>query len=309
MSAPMDRFRKVSPRFWDDESVLQFQEGEKLLVLYLITSRQTNRIGTYKLSVGMAAEDIGCSTDTLKGRLETVTATLGWEFDPSTRVLRISTWFKYNSPANPNVLQSWGSDWRELPECQSKSLVRKDLEEFAEGFGERCMERFQEWFPEPSSKRLAQPGAGAGAGEGEEQPYSRSSLLDDDSDQREEIRWRVDRVWEAFLRQRQGFYESRDGRPPGAVPKLTQQRRRLIRDAIHRHDDELLEFDQRAEWTKRSRVRAAAIGLFLDEFMTGNNERQTAYLEPERPFRVKGGVDQVDRFADLFFNTKNREGD
>ncbi len=70
----MARYRKVDPRFWKDEKIVQFSPEEKLVALYLFTA-QSNRIGIFSFSPGEAAEDTGTLPQTFAERFQKVCQT------------------------------------------------------------------------------------------------------------------------------------------------------------------------------------------------------------------------------------------
>lgn len=99
-------------------------------------------------------------------------------------------------------------------------------------------------------------------------------------------------VWEKLLEARAEFYRQKHGLASThqiVELALTPQRIKLISGAVSRHGVE--------------RTKRAAIGLYLSEFHTGKNEHGKEYLEPERPFQIKAGVDAVDKFAAIYAET------
>lgn len=124
------------------------------------------------------------------------------------------------------------------------------------------------------------------------------------TNRQEEISWRIEETWKCHLGQREMFYLEKNGKKP-PPSKLTDRRRRLIRDAIKRWDDDLLAREDRERWEKMSYVRAAGMGIFLDPWMTARDqENDTMYLEPERCWKIHNGVDQVERWALPYFEAK-----
>lgn len=129
---------------------------------------------------------------------------------------------------------------------------------------------------------------------------------------RSEVDWRIDEVWQAHLKQRNGFFLDLNGVKPSSDPTLTAEIREAIRESLRVHDSNMIAADKRDEWAKRSKTRAAGIGLFLDPFMTAqdkDNDRKNGgrfYLEAWRPWRKqRGKADPVDRFAALYFERKD----
>lgn len=302
------RYRKVSPRIWGDEKFVSLGEGEKLLALYILTSDQTNRIGCFRFSPGKAAEDLGCSANTLGNRFETVCQTLGWKFSEKVKILLLPTWFEYNPPHNPNQVQGWSSDFSDLPDDPLKWQCFQELRTVCERLGEPFLKRFLQAFPEPSRN-------GWGNQEQEQEQKQDTPPIvppvgGEETVSRKEIDWRIDQTWEAHLKQRTGFFRKETGGTP-PEPTFTAAIRQLIRDSLLRHDSELLEPEERERWAQESLTRAAGIGIFLDAFMTGrhrDNEVKNGgrrYLEPERPWKIpRGKPDPVPRFAERYFEAR-----
>jgi hypothetical protein len=47
----VSRYRKLDPRFWEDEKVQALDPLDKLLATYIFTSSQSNRIGLFQQEV------------------------------------------------------------------------------------------------------------------------------------------------------------------------------------------------------------------------------------------------------------------
>src|SRR4051812_16425907 len=89
------RYRKIDPRMWNDEKFSKLPAGQKLIAVYLI-SAQSNRIGMFRFSFGMAAEHLNLEPETFRKGFGNVCDTLKWPFDEGSKVLLIPTWWKYN---------------------------------------------------------------------------------------------------------------------------------------------------------------------------------------------------------------------
>jgi hypothetical protein len=145
------KYRRVYTRFYEDEKVQRLDPLDKLLALYLLTSSQTNRIGLYVFSIGRAAEDLGIDYETLRERFGNVCQTFRWGYDAATRMLYISSWWRYNPPENLNVFKGNLADLNDLPRgalidefmSNTKDLDTqyvKYIERFASEFGD-CAKR------------------------------------------------------------------------------------------------------------------------------------------------------------------------
>jgi hypothetical protein len=112
------KFRKVDPRVWDDETFRELGADGQRLCLYLITSPQGNRIGLHKFSLALGAEALGMMPETFAECFKRVIGELEWKYDPGARVLYIPSWWKYNPPENPNVLKGNLDDLHDLPKTE-----------------------------------------------------------------------------------------------------------------------------------------------------------------------------------------------
>ncbi|MCG3177394.1 MAG: hypothetical protein MOGMAGMI_02368 [Candidatus Omnitrophica bacterium] len=159
------RYRKIMPRIWRDEKFRQLQPDDKLLALYVLTA-QSNRIGLFYFSIGMAAEDLGSSTQTIEERLANVCKTFGWGYDPPSKTVWIPSWWTYNPPENQNVMRGCLQDLRDVPDTPFRQsfatnhcgLHGKALETFQQTFRERLANHpdiTEYMFPIPQNIRLA----------------------------------------------------------------------------------------------------------------------------------------------------------
>ncbi len=127
-----------------------------------------------------------------------------------------------------------------------------------------------------------------------------------------ELAYRVDETWQAFLRQRAGFFEDAEGHVPyGPPPTLTTAIRKDIVRALKEYDSHLLSAEQRGAWGAESKVKAAGMGLWFDRFMTGRHAQNDVknggkrYVEPWRPWRVlRGKADPVERYSETWWTVK-----
>lgn len=125
----MAYYRKIYPRFWKDERIVQLPFRLKTVALYLFTG-QCNRVGIYFFSPALAVEDLSYTFDehsgnvieTLKQDVREVVKTLNWHWDESARVIYIPSWWAYNPPENRNVLIGNLADAEELPKTELISL-------------------------------------------------------------------------------------------------------------------------------------------------------------------------------------------
>lgn len=161
------RYRRIYPRLWLHPAFVSLAEGERLVALYLLSGPSTNRIGLFKLSPAAAAEDLGLSLDTFKRRFARVCEVFDWRFDAAARVLWVPSWWRFNLPANPNVLQAALADLAEVPASDLVDQFANHTETLPGTFGETftaCMAKRSTHSPVNVRPRAPRTGAGAGTG-------------------------------------------------------------------------------------------------------------------------------------------------
>jgi len=147
------RFRKVYPLIWHDERFQELAAEEKLVALYVLTCPQSNRIGLFRFSVAEAAECLGMVPETFAKRFERVVSVLNWGFDKRRKVVFIPTWWKYNTPDNPNTLKGNLADLDEVPQGELTQQFAANLAYLNPNLHETFRERLAnvtETMPKPS---------------------------------------------------------------------------------------------------------------------------------------------------------------
>ena len=109
------RSQPVAVRVWCDRKFRAMGVSEQVVALYCLTG-QPNRVGLFRFSPGMAAEDLGMTLDGFTDSFESVRETFGWEWDAENRVLYIPTWWKYNTPQTVKQFSSMLEDLADLPD-------------------------------------------------------------------------------------------------------------------------------------------------------------------------------------------------
>src|SRR5262249_26603670 len=138
-------YRKFFVSFWLHPGVRRLNEADRLLAIWLLTNEGTNRIGLYRLSPAQAAEELGEAVDCFIARLERVCQTFGWKFDAIARVLYIPSWWKYNPPANLNVVRGSLKDLSKVPpDCELIEAFARNVEHIPEPFREPFHELLRE---------------------------------------------------------------------------------------------------------------------------------------------------------------------
>lgn len=186
------RYRKQGANFYTDEKIVGLPTHGKLTASYILTG-QVNRVGLFVFSVARAQEDLALSSKVFTPNFERILTVLGWRFDRAVRVLYIPTWWRYNSPENPNVLAGALEDLNGLPNtpllkefaANVRYLTPNLLETFRQRMGERFGERLaiQEQYQEQEQKQKQEgiPPSPPAGGTGEV-PAQKGKVLVKDSD-------------------------------------------------------------------------------------------------------------------------------
>ena len=151
MSERIGRYRQVYPRLWRHPGFVGLTKSSQQLTLYLLSGPQTNAIGLYHLSVATAAEDLNVAVETVRKGLADVTVTFGWTFDAVAKVFFIPSWWRWNPPANANVLKGNLKALNEIPPCGLTEAFARNLETLPETlhvtFVEGCTQRMAKRSP------------------------------------------------------------------------------------------------------------------------------------------------------------------
>jgi hypothetical protein len=112
----------------------------RIVSLYAEAGPQTTSVGCYRLSAAVAVEDLGGSAEDFERSLGCVCERFNWEWDPLARVIWIVDWVERNTPASPNVVQSWARLMKNVPNCDVKTHavigIGKSLADLPKSFRE-----------------------------------------------------------------------------------------------------------------------------------------------------------------------------
>lgn len=143
----LGRYRKVYTKLWLHPGFLGLSDAEKIVAFYLLTGTQSNRIGLYRLSPAVAAEDLGTSLEAFRKRLARVCTSLGWLFDSKLRVFYMPSFLRWNPPVNKNVARGITNDLNDVPMCAFVEAFAKNLEGIPGAFVEDFIEGLQQHWP------------------------------------------------------------------------------------------------------------------------------------------------------------------
>lgn len=128
------KYRKVDPRIWSDEKFVTLDTGDKLLAIYVITA-QSNRIGIFKFSPALAAEDLQLSKSCAT-RVRHICDTFSWRWDDTCRVIYLPTWWKYNRPENKSHFIGCLKDIHDIPQTYLIIEFLENTKYLPEGYHE-----------------------------------------------------------------------------------------------------------------------------------------------------------------------------
>lgn len=111
------RYRRAYPRLFRHPQFKALSPTVRLLVTYLLWGPQSNRIGLFYMSVNTAAEDMKAGADTVRNGIADICEAYGWMFDAVAGVFYIPTWWRWNDPGSPKILQGNLKDLSEIPPC------------------------------------------------------------------------------------------------------------------------------------------------------------------------------------------------
>lgn len=121
-------YRKVYKRLWSDPAFIAMTDSERNMALYILTGSQTNRIGLFKFSIPLAAEDLKRPLNTVRRVFGNVVKAFGWEYDTAGRVLWIPSWWKYNPPPKQSTnIKGYLADLSDLPRTGLTAKFRSNL--------------------------------------------------------------------------------------------------------------------------------------------------------------------------------------
>ena len=150
----MAKYRKISPKIWNDAKFRALSEGAKLVFFMLLTHPQTSAIGTLRAYPQGLAPEMGWSEKAFRQAFQEVLEKGMCICSESDGLMWLPNFMRYNPPENPNVLKSWSGALEDCPECILKSKIFQHVKSLSEGFGKTFAKAFAEAFGEGSSQPL-----------------------------------------------------------------------------------------------------------------------------------------------------------
>ena len=231
------RYSKVSRRIWGDERFQRLTPAPpngQTLWLRLLTGPELTVIpGLFAIGEAALSEALGWPLEGFRKAFAEVSREGMVKADWKARLVWVPKALSHNRPESPNVVRSWGSVFAELPDSPLKTEAYQALKAFVEGMGEGFGKAFRQAFPEAFAKpspnqeqeqeqeqeqdpEMSIPGLSAKSGVAHQEPL----LLTIEAPPAVDV---VTTVFAAYTDERAKWLK-------GAAPKLTAERRKLIRD-------------------------------------------------------------------------------
>ncbi len=117
----MGRYRKIETRLWADKKFCELSSlkpSGQALWLYLLTAPQPGPMpGLLCKGRAAFAEELGWSQKAFDKAFTEIEEQGMVKADFNARLVWIPNAIRYNFPENPNVVKSWGDEYKILPEC------------------------------------------------------------------------------------------------------------------------------------------------------------------------------------------------
>ena len=150
----MAKYRKISPRIWNDAKVRELSDRGKLAFLFLLTHPTTTPFGAIRANAPGLAYELGWSTSAFKKALNELISSGMAVTDEAAHLIWFPNFLKHNKPESPNVVKSWAGAFEDLPECELRERIYKTLETLAKKMSEAFAKAFREAFDEALSEGL-----------------------------------------------------------------------------------------------------------------------------------------------------------
>ncbi|MDO5537996.1 MAG: hypothetical protein Q4F72_10765 [Desulfovibrionaceae bacterium] len=174
----MAKFRKVSPRIWNDRKFRALSSEGKLVFLMVLTHPNTSSLGTLRAYPAGLAHELDWSAAKFRRAFAEICAA-GMVRFAAEGLVWMPNFLKYNAPESPNVVKSWVGAMADCPECALKSEVLRTLSRCiamqGEGFRKAFAGAFAEEFPGERGRPLSADRLGEDAATAEDlaEPFAK----------------------------------------------------------------------------------------------------------------------------------------
>lgn len=144
----MAKYRKISPRIWNDAKVRELTDKGKLAFLFMLTHPTMTPFGAIRANVPGLAFELGWTPRAFSKAMQELCANGMAAFEEKANLIWFPNFLKYNRPESPNVIKSWAGAFEDLPECALRDAIYNSLMKLSESLGKSFMEAFGEAFHE-----------------------------------------------------------------------------------------------------------------------------------------------------------------
>lgn len=123
----MAKYRKISPRIWNDAKVRELTDKGKLAFLFMLTHPTMTPFGAIRANVPGLAFELGWTPRAFSKAMQELCANGMAAFEEKANLIWFPNFLKYNRPENPNVIKSWVGAFEDLPECALRDAIYKAL--------------------------------------------------------------------------------------------------------------------------------------------------------------------------------------
>lgn len=142
----MAKYRKISPKIWNDAKFRAMSDHAKLVFFMLLTHPQTSALGTIRAYPQGLAPEMGWTEKTFREAFHEVIENGMCVCAEKDGLIWLPNFMRYNPPESPNVLKSWAGALEDCTECALKVEIFQHVKALSKGFGKGFTEAFNEAF-------------------------------------------------------------------------------------------------------------------------------------------------------------------
>lgn len=150
----MARYRKISPKIWNDAKFRALSDSAKLVFFMLLTHPQTSAIGTLRAYPQGLAPEMGWTEKAFRQAFQEVVEKGMCVCSELDGLMWLPNFMRYNPPESPNVLKSWSGSLEDCPECSLKIKIFQHIKGLSKAIGEAFAKAFVEAFGEAGPQPL-----------------------------------------------------------------------------------------------------------------------------------------------------------
>ena len=111
----MARYYPISPMFWADDAVQEWEDQTRLLALYTLTCEHRNLEGLYRLPWAYVSADLGWEADTVGEHMARLLDAGFVEYDQGPKVIFVRNALKYQQPKSAPQIKGAISSLEQVP--------------------------------------------------------------------------------------------------------------------------------------------------------------------------------------------------